>query len=93
MRHKDAQDAIINAGNCLELYLERLRSEFESLRSSHLFEFFFRGPMNTWRPQVTPIGSIDIRPNQYQTIEQQTYTKTSLAKNPEVICFDAIKID
>ncbi|KAF7489135.1 PDZ and LIM domain protein Zasp [Sarcoptes scabiei] len=64
MRHKDAQDAIINAGNCLELYLER-------------------GPMNTWRPQVTPIGSIDIRPNQYQTIEQQTYTKTSLAKNPE----------
>ncbi|KAJ6216904.1 hypothetical protein RDWZM_008061 [Blomia tropicalis] len=58
IRHKEAQDAIISAGNYLELYLER-------------------GPMNTWRPSVTPVG--DARPNS----QQQVYTKTSLTKSPE----------
>nr|XP_046916699.1 PDZ and LIM domain protein Zasp-like isoform X3 [Dermatophagoides farinae] len=65
MRHKDAQDQILNAGNYLELYLER-------------------GPMNTWKPTVTPVGSFDIRQNnKAQSMEPQIYTKTSLAKNPE----------
>ncbi|XP_046916697.2 Z band alternatively spliced PDZ-motif protein 52 isoform X2 [Dermatophagoides farinae] len=65
MRHKDAQDQILNAGNYLELYLER-------------------GPMNTWKPTVTPVGSFDIsQNNKAQSMEPQIYTKTSLAKNPE----------
>ncbi|KAH9393519.1 LIM domain-binding protein 3 [Tyrophagus putrescentiae] len=62
LRHKDAQDAIICAGNYLELYLER-------------------GPMNTWRPSVTPVGDSG-RPTS-QAGNQQLYTRTSLAKSPE----------
>ncbi|XP_075677928.1 Z band alternatively spliced PDZ-motif protein 52 isoform X2 [Dermatophagoides pteronyssinus] len=65
LRHKDAQDLILTAGNYLELYLER-------------------GPMNTWKPTVTPVGSFDIRhSNKAQSMEPQIFTKTSLAKNPE----------
>lgn len=32
--------------------------------------------MNTWRPSVTPVG--EVRP------QANTYTRTSLAKSPEV---------
>ena len=41
--------------------------------------------MNTWKPTVTPVGSFDIRhSNKAQSMEPQIFTKTSLAKNPEV---------
>lgn len=60
MRHKDAQDCIINAGNYLELYLER-------------------GPMNTWRPNVTAVGEIEIN-NRNSMDTNKVFTRTSLAK-------------
>lgn len=63
LRHKEAQDAIMRAGNYLELSVQR-------------------GASMTWKPKVTPVGSMP-RPAPISNGEPAPVTKTSLAANKQ----------
>ncbi|CAN7993728.1 unnamed protein product [Ixodes hexagonus] len=63
LRHKEAQDAIVRAGNYLELSVQR-------------------GASMTWKPKVTPVGSMP-RPAPISNGEPAPVTKTSLAANKQ----------
>lgn len=85
MRHKEAQDAIAQAGNYLELYVERygcvlaLAWAINQTLNKHSIWVSpkHRGAINTWRPSVTPVGDLHAG-------EGQVYTKTSLEHSPQV---------
>ncbi|XP_075548936.1 Z band alternatively spliced PDZ-motif protein 52 isoform X5 [Dermacentor variabilis] len=63
MRHKEAQDAIMRAGNYLELQVQR-------------------GASMTWKPKVTPVGSMP-KPSPMSNGGPAPVTKTSLAANKQ----------
>ncbi|XP_037519553.1 PDZ and LIM domain protein Zasp, partial [Rhipicephalus sanguineus] len=63
MRHKEAQDAIVRAGNYLELQIQR-------------------GASMTWKPKVTPVGSLP-KPSPMSNGGPAPVTKTSLAANKQ----------
>ncbi|XP_065207620.1 PDZ and LIM domain protein Zasp isoform X5 [Planococcus citri] len=62
VRHKDAQDVIVRAGNLVEFTIQR-------------------GGNVTWKPAVTPVGSVP-SPNPYISTSPSPVTKTSLASSP-----------
>ncbi|XP_077504860.1 Z band alternatively spliced PDZ-motif protein 52 isoform X2 [Amblyomma americanum] len=63
LRHKEAQDAIMRAGNYLELQVTR-------------------GASMTWKPKVTPVGSMP-KPGPMSNGGPAPVTKTSLAANKQ----------
>ncbi|XP_077532502.1 Z band alternatively spliced PDZ-motif protein 52 isoform X6 [Haemaphysalis longicornis] len=63
LRHKEAQDAIMRAGNYLELQVTR-------------------GASMTWKPKVTPVGSVP-KPAPMSNGGPAPVTKTSLAANKQ----------
>ncbi|KAL6963444.1 LIM domain-binding protein 3 [Sarracenia purpurea var. burkii] len=62
VRHKDAQDVIVRAGNVVEFQIQR-------------------GGTATWKPSVTPVGSVP-SPNPFISTSPSPITKTSLAASP-----------